>query len=322
MIYYPMKLSPCYKHYLWGGRSLNRLYNKKSTDPITAESWELCCHRDGKSVIANGLYTGWPLAEIVNYRPVELLGARHRGGEFPILVKLIDAEKDLSIQVHPSDLTAHAELGEQGKAEMWYVLEARPNSYIYYGFKQRMSYESFIRNAQNGTICNYLNRVEVKRGDVFYILPGTIHAICSGIVIAEIQQNSNTTFRVYDYQRRDAQGNMRQLHLERAAEVVNYSPIVPGECKVNNVTRFENLTLAQMFSCEYFCAYRVSIKDTAHMRCYGDSFQHLLFVDGEGILEQKGKHYSFRRGDSYFLPATMGDYKIYGACTALLSKLP
>lgn len=321
MDYYPMLLSPCYKDYLWGGNRLNKKYNKNSTLALTAESWELACHKDGQCIVANGDHQGKLLSEIIAVEPVFFLGARYHGGDFPILVKLIDANKDLSIQVHPSDFSAKAELGEQGKAEMWYILEAAPKAKLYYGFKERINRDVFLKSAEDGTICSYLNSVSVRRGDVFYILPGTIHALGAGIVVAEIQQNSNTTFRIYDYNRKDSNGNCRPLHLERAMEVINYEPIIPSEYRYNNSIRLKGLSLSQMFSCQYFSSYKAQVNTQAILNCDGSSFHHLLFIDGNGYLEHAGRKYAFRKGDSYFLPAILGSYKVLGNSTILISSL-
>lgn len=189
MKYTPLKMQPVFKDYLWGGERLKKEFGKQSDLPVVAESWELACHVDGKSLIEDG-------------RSLEDLTALDKGGfwgtdcqaeDFPILVKLIDAKQDLSIQVHPSDWTAIGPLGEQGKAEMWYIVEAEAHSFIYYGFSQTVSAAEFRHRAEDGTICEVLNKVPVHKGDVFYILPGTIHAIGAGLVIAEIQQSSNTS---------------------------------------------------------------------------------------------------------------------------------
>lgn len=181
--------------------------------------------------------------------------------EFPILVKLIDAKNDLSIQVHSSDDTADLSLGEQGKAEMWYIVESEPQAFLYLSFSEETDEETLRKRAQHGTICDILNRVPVSAGDVFYILPGTIHEIGKGTVIAEIQQNSNTIFRVYDYNRKGVDGNFRPLHLDRAAEVTSYEPIFPEECKANSSVQMSEFTMSEIFSCKYFRAYSFDIRN-------------------------------------------------------------
>lgn len=316
--YTPLKLRPCYKEYLWGGERLKKEYGKADAPDLTAESWELSCHRAGMSVVAEGPLAGKTLEELDR---AAYWGADCKNRPFPILVKLIDAAKPLSVQVHPSDETAVVRMGERGKAEMWYIVDCAPQSFLYLGLRRRIDPEEFRRRAEDGTICQVLNRVPVARGDVFYILPGTIHAIGQGLLIAEIQQSSNTTFRVYDYRRRDAAGQLRPLHLDRAAEVMDYTPIIPEECRANSMVSFPGFEIREMFSCEHFRAYRVDARGEVALRCDGKSFQHLLCVEGEGVLRSGGGTYPLARGGSYFLPAALGDYQIAGNCRVLLSRI-
>lgn len=320
-MYAPLKMQPCYKEYLWGGARLKREFGKVDAPAATAESWELASHPDGESRIADGIYAGKTLAELGGFDHDGFWGNSCQAGYFPLLVKLIDAKKDLSVQVHPSDQTALAERGEQGKAEMWYIVDCEPQASIYYGFSQKIAKEDFLDRASNGSICQVLNRVPVARGDVFYILPGTIHAIGAGIVIAEIQQNSNTTFRIYDYQRRGADGIQRPLHLERAAETVDFEPVIPQECKANSGASFPGFSLTEMFSCRHFRAYRVDVVESVALRCDGRSFQHVLCVEGSGTILYEAGTYPFGRGDSFFMPAALGDYRIAGRCRVLLSRI-
>ncbi len=319
MEYTPLRMRPCYKEYLWGGGRLKKEFNKVDAPAVTAESWELACHPDGASTVAEGPLAGLTLAGLGELDRIGFWGRDCQGGEFPILVKLIDAEQGLSIQVHPSDKTILP--GERGKAEMWYVVDCEPQSFLYLGFCRRVTRAELLSRVADGTICKVLNCVPVARGDVFYIIPGTIHAIGAGIVIAEIQQNSNTTFRLYDYRRKGLDGNIRQLHLDRAAEVMSYQPIVPRECRANCTASFPEFTMTEMFSCQYFRSYRVDVHKEVELRCDGHSFQHLLCVEGDGVISANGVKYPFRRGDSFFLPAAMGEYRIEGAHRVLLSRI-
>lgn len=320
-MYAPLKMQPCYQKYLWGGTRLKSEFGKMDAPDVTAESWELSAHPDGASRVADGEFAGKTIAELGALDRAGFWGSDCRRTDFPLLVKLIDAKKDLSIQVHPSDQTALPELGERGKAEMWYIVDCVPQTFIYYGFSQKITKAEFMDRARNGSICQILNRVPVAKGDVFYILPGTIHAIAAGIVVAEIQQSSNTTFRVYDYQRRGADGALRPLHLERAAEVVDCDPVIPEECKANSGVSFPEFSMTEMFSCRYFRAYRIDVRQWAALRCDGRSFQHLLCVEGGGWIWAEGGAYPFRRGDSFFMPAALGEYRIEGRCRVLLSRL-
>ncbi len=319
---YPMKLKPVYKDYLWGGNELEKLYDKAGDGEITAESWELCCHPDGMSVIANGKYKGKYLKDILDESPKMVRPGQKRGEKFPILIKFIDAKKDLSIQVHPSDETAIKEAGEEGKAEMWYVIAAKPKAFLYYGLSRRVEKEELRQRMEDGSICDICNKVRVAPGDVFFIHPGTIHAIGAGTVIAEIQQSSNTTFRVYDFKRKDKNGNTRELHIDRAIDVIDREPVVPSQVMDNNEVRTKNGLIRRLFGCEYFHVLLIHVKkDRMKLWCDDSSFHSLLIIRGEGHLEHKGKRYQFRSGDSYFLPAGIGEYQIYGECKVLLSKV-
>lgn len=319
---YPMKLSSVYKDYLWGGHELERLYGKAGDGNCTAESWELCCHPDGESIVKNGKFKGRELREILCSHP-EYVSPHHKSEDkFPILIKFIDAKKNLSIQVHPSDDTALREYEEEGKAEMWYVISAAPRAFLYYGLRREISKDELKEKMEDGTICEVLNRVEVHAGDVFFIHPGTIHAIGEGTVIAEIQQNSNTTFRVYDYLRKDKDGNYRELHIDRAIEVIDRTPIVPSQVFDNNEVTLKNGKLRRLFECQYFNVMRVQV-DSGRIKfmCDQSTFHSLLVIKGKGFLEWKGNRYEFQAGDSIFIPAGFGEYYIHGNNEILMSKL-
>ena len=316
---YPIKLSPCYKDYLWGGNGLKILYGKQSDLSVMAESWELSCHKNGQSTVAEGVHKGIKLVDILKSDQTMYIGTNLRTKDFPILVKFIDANQDLSIQVHPSDQNANKADGEHGKAELWYIVDCKPHSHIYYGFSQKVSPEEFRARAENGTICEVLNKVDVEKGDIYYILPGTVHALGAGIIAAEIQQNSDTTFRIFDYNRRDRNGKLRDLRLKRASEVLCYEPVIPENCRVNNQAYFEEFSIFEMFRCEYFKAFRLDVYRKATLQCDISSFQHLLFVEGTGTINYDGKMYPFSGGSSYYLPAGLGEYIIQGRCRALLS---
>ena len=293
----PLKLHPAYKEYLWGGHRLRAAYHKEDAPEITAESWELAQRPEGVSVVEGGTLAGRTLDDLAALDREAFWGKNCADmREFPLLAKLIDARKDLSIQVHPSDETALRDRGEAGKAEMWYIVDCDENAGIYFGFAREITAEEFRRRAEDGTICEVLNRVPVKKGDAFFILPGTIHAICAGILVAEIQQNSDTTFRVYDYRRR-------------------------GACQPLGVTAHAGWTETALYACDYFSAARLDVETRAALTCGGDSFRHLLCVEGEGAVVHGGVRYPLRQGDSYFLPAALGDYAVEGQCRVLLSRV-
>lgn len=318
--YTPLKMKPVLKDYIWGGTKLKTVFGKQTSLPLVAESWELSCHPAGFSRVEAGKYQGRNICELGEIDRIGFWGTNCRQETFPILVKLIDSASPLSIQVHPSDVTARMDQGEFGKAEMWYIISCEPKSFLYLGFYREVSKEEITRRIQDGTICEVLNKVPVVPGDVFFIQPGTIHAIGAGITIAEIQQNSNTTFRVYDYARCDAQGNPRQLHIERALDVMDYHPIIPEECKDNSMVKTENFVLWEMFSCSHFKAYCIHLNGAISLCTEGISFHHLLCVDGQGIIRQDERDYPIRCGESYFIPAAVSRYQIEGACKILLSR--
>jgi mannose-6-phosphate isomerase len=318
---YPMKLTPCCQDYLWGGDGLTTLFNKVGNSRTIAESWELSCHENGLSLVAEGEHKEKILADVLASDWQGYVGTSAKEKKFPILVKFIDASKDLSVQVHPSDESADAWLGEQGKAEMWYIVDRKPQSYIYYGFSKKIDPDEFTNRAINGSICEVLNRVEVEKGDVYYILPGMIHALGAGIIAAEIQHNTDTTFRIYDYKRLDKDGKPRALHVERAAKVISYEPVVPSEIKLNIKADFKDFTMSKMFGCAYFKAFKLDVKTKAALCCDGSTFHHLLCVEGGGVLKAAGDTYRIERGDSYFLPACLGDYEIHGQSRLLLTHI-
>ena len=318
----PIFLQGICKDYLWGGNRLREEYGKKSDADKIAESWELACHKDGSSILTTGADAGKDLREYLDEHGTGFLGTNCAGcTTVPVLIKLIDAKQDLSIQVHPDDDYAMRVEGEPGKTEMWYIMDAAPGAALYYGLNRAVSKEEFAKRIQEQTLTEILNRVEVKPGELYFIPSGTLHAIGAGILLAEIQQNSNTTFRVYDYRRRGADGQLRPLHLDRAAAVLRYTPMAARACQPLGVTAHAGWTETALFTCDYFSAARLDVETRAALTCGGDSFRHLLCVEGEGAVVHGGVRYLLRQGDSYFLPAALGDYAVEGPCRVLLSRV-
>lgn len=316
----PLKLQPAYKDYLWGGERLKAEYGKQTELSPLAESWELSCHKDGPSVIADGPYAGKSLAEYIAANPA-CLGAKHKGGAFPVLIKLIDAAKPLSVQVHPNDGYAQRVEGEPGKTEMWYVADAAPGAALYYGFSREISREEAAKRIADGTLTDVLNAVPVKAGDVFFIEAGTVHAIGAGILIAEIQQNSNTTYRVFDYGRIGADGKPRALHVEKALDVAK---LCPPERPVGPMGAAETngcLTSTLLAACDYFTTRLLAVTGSAPLCAGAESFHSLLCLGGAGAVIWDGKAVAFQKGDSLFLPAGLGDYRIAGDARLILTTL-
>lgn len=310
-----LKLSPSYKDYLWGGHRLVDDYNKQYDGEVLAESWELSCHPDGPSTILNGTYAGKTLEEYIQEMGREVLGTHcRRFKEFPILIKFIDAKDNLSVQVHPSNMFALKNEGQYGKTEMWYVMDCKEGAYLYYGFKREVSKEEFARRIEEDTLLEVLNAVPVQKGDVLFIEAGTIHAIGKDIVIAEIQQNSNVTYRVYDYGRVGKDGKKRDLHIEKALAVTNRVPIIRRKTSGSHIA-----------SCDYFTVDKLNLDGTMMKTMSGfignESFASILIMDGKGTIKSGGEQMDFQKGDSFFLGAGSGSYEVTGTCDALVTSI-
>ncbi len=311
MNYSPVKLTAAVKGYLWGGRRLITDFNKKTDLEKAAESWELSTHKDGESVVASGEFEGLKLTEYIkNNGGDACIGSKAAGFDFfPILIKLIDAKDNLSIQVHPDDEYALRVEGEYGKTEMWYIVDADADSYLYYGVNREISKEEFENRIKDNTLTEVLNKVPVKPGDVFFIPAGTIHAICSGILICEIQQNSNTTYRIYDYDRRDKDGNPRELHVEKAQAVSQLTPSPEQKKYDGNV----------LADCKYFTVEKIDCKGESTIKLVDDSFRSLVILSGSGSIELGGECVEFAKGDSLFVPAQNAVAQLKGEFCAVLS---
>ena len=311
---YPMRLHPCYKEYLWGGTRLKSDYGKSDAPDVTAESWELAAHPDGLCIVENGPLAGKSILDLGELDRRGIWGTACKAPIFPLMVKLIDAKKDLSIQVHPSDETALWACGEQGKAEMWYIVDCEEGASLYYGFSREVSKEEFEKRIKNKTLLEVLNKVEVHKGDVLFIEPGTIHAIGKGNLIAEIQENSNVTYRVYDYGRKDANGKERDLHIEKALQVTKRVPILRKKS-------FE----PYIVDCDYFTVDKVVLDGQRMKKIFGEidktSFTSLLVLDGTGKVQSGEECVEVQKGDSVFITANAGEYEMEGKFEALLTTV-
>ncbi len=310
-----LKLKPSCKDYLWGGHRLADEYGIEYDEDILAEAWELSCHPDGPSYITNGKYTGKTLEEFIEAEGKDVLGTHcRRFCDFPILIKFIDAKQNLSIQVHPNNRYALKNEGQYGKTEMWYIMDAEQGAFLYYGFKTEISKEEFEKRIQEDTLLEVLNAVPVQKGDVLFIESGTIHAIGEGILIAEIQQNSNVTYRVYDYGRVGKDGKKRDLHIEKALAVTNRVPIVKDKSSYPHVA-----------DCDYFTVDKLNLDGTFMKKMEGTvseaSFASILILDGEGTIKNNGDTLTFKKGESFFLTAGSGIYTVEGSCDALVTTI-
>ena len=308
-----MKLNPAFKDYLWGGTKLRDEFGKKCDYDKVAESWELSCHKDGNSVIADGEYAGMTLADYIQKAGKVVLGTDCEKFEnFPILIKLIDAKDNLSVQVHPDNEYAQRVEGEYGKTEMWYVVDCEPGASLLYGFTHEISKEEFKERIENNTLLEVTNRVEVHPGDMFFIEAKTLHAIGSGILIAEIQQNSNTTYRVYDYGRVGADGKTRPLHIEKALDVTSLTPPSHPVGPQGKKETFDGYVSTLLASCEYFTVHEMEISDKAELCADEKSFHSILVLDGSLTLRMDGEDMKLVKGDSVFIPASAGCYTLSG----------
>lgn len=314
---YPFKLKAATKDYVWGGIKLKEFYSKEGAGDVIAESWEVSCHPDGPSVIGNGQYEGITLAEVLDANP----GYRGKNCEkfpfFPILVKLIDAKSNLSVQVHPDDEYALKNENQFGKTEMWYVVECEKGAGVYCGFKEPVTKEKLRKSLEQGTVLELLNFVEVKKGDCLFIEAGTIHAICGGCVICEIQQNSSLTYRLYDYGRVDKSGKPRELHIDKAVAVTDASKVVMP----NAETRELGDGVTRLASCKYFTTDKVLLNGSHMLKAGEDSFLTVTCVEGEGEYVYNGKRYAFATGDTYFLPAGIGEVEAQGNAELITARV-
>lgn len=309
----PFKLSPAYKDYLWGGNSLKTEYGKETDCTPLAESWELSAHPDGANVILTGELKGMTFAQFAKQFPKEWSKEADETTEFPILVKLIDAKKSLSIQVHPNDEYAYRVEGEQGKNEMWIILQAQPGAYLYYGFEKQVDREEFAKRIEDNTLTEILHKQPVKSGEVYYIPAGTIHAIGEGIVLAEVQQSSNSTYRVYDFGRLGADGKPRPLHVQKALDVTQLKPAIEGAPGAKPAQRMMPEVLA---NCEYFVVKRVHMTQTYQVKPQGE-FIAFLCVEGKVTVNFAEEALIMKKGETIFVPASSPEVTLSGEAEVL-----
>ncbi len=311
----PIFLEPIFKSYIWGGTKLKEKLNKKSEEEKIAESWEISTNKNGKSKIKNGEYLGKTLEEL--YNNVELkekiFGTKlSEIKEFPLLIKYIDASESLSVQVHPDDEFARKNENSLGKTELWYIMDCKENAKIVCGLKDIS--EEKLSNLGGKDIKKHLKYVDVKKGDYVYIEAGTVHAILDGIMICEIQQNSDITYRLYDWDRVDKDGKGRELHLEKAREVIDIS----DRCKVEHS---KNIPIQNIADNKYFKIDIVNVDGEYIDKTDVTTFYAYNVVEGSGVLKVENIEYKLEIGDSYILPASLGEYKIKGNIKLLKSYL-
>lgn len=315
----PFLLQPACKEALWGGQKLKEHFAKQADLDNVAESWECSTHPEGPSTVTTGEHKGMLLTEVLRKHP-EYLGTHPRSkGELPILVKFIDARQKLSVQVHPDDEYAKLyERGQLGKTEMWYVLEADKDAELIYGFYSDMDSVAVRQSLANGTIEKYLQKVKVQQDDVFYIPAGTVHGIGAGILIAEVQESSNLTYRLYDYDRTDKQRQKRKLHIEKALAVANLKGQQPPRQLLRVLRYTPGCATEFLCRCKYFQVERLLLntegkKKFAELYTGSNSFQALLCLDGGGhILMEDKEKLAYSKGNCIFIPANTGKLQLCG----------
>jgi len=301
-----VKLEPSYKDYLWGGSRLREQFNKQCEYDIIAESWELSAHPDGQSIVASGKYDGMLFGEFLKKIGNESLGWKFQSfRSFPILIKLIDARDDLSIQVHPGDEYALEYEDEYGKSEMWYVIDCTDDSYIYCGFKQDVTIEEVKAHIADDTLLELLNKIKVEKGKSYFIPAGTIHAIGKGNLICEVQQNSNSTYRVHDYNRRDKYGNLRRLDIEKALDVMD-------------LHKYEGTDVSE---CKYFECRMLTCDGSVDIDVTEESFVALMVLDGNGVISYEESVLEFNKGDCIFIPKRNARMHLSGQASLMTVRI-
>lgn len=312
---YPLQFEPILKERIWGGTKLRDFLNKPIISEITGESWEISTVGDDVSIIANGNFKGQNLNQLINNHPEAILGKKvfaRYGKQFPLLFKYLDARKDLSIQVHPNDDLAKKRHNSFGKTEMWYVMQADPDAELIVGFKEKSSKEEYIKHLENKSLVFILDTKKVNRGDVFFLNTGTVHALGAGILIAEIQQTSDITYRLYDFDRVDANGNARELHVDLALDAINYDVV---SAQRNYLTKKNKSN--EVASCRYFVTNFINLDGKKSVPQDLFTFKVFMCVEGAFELVLGNEKYSYTVGDTILIPAKMESFSLIGKANIL-----
>lgn len=324
LILYPLKFHPIYKEKMWGGNKLEEIYDRNIPNNHTGESWDIACHAHGMSEVSNGHLAGMTLEMMFNKHKNALLGSvADKYDKFPLLVKIIDANKRLSLQVHPTDDYARVhENNELGKNEMWYVLWAKEGAKVTLGLKDGVDKATFAKAIRNGTVAEYINEIPVKAGDVIDIPAGLLHSIEEGIMLAEVEENSDTVYRVFDWNRMGLDGKPRELHIDKALDVIDFDAKLPKVVSEGLVDEQEGARLIHYVYNEYFAVDRLIIKGTYLDSTENDHMMIYLCVDGCVEFLWQETTTSLRAGEFALIPASLGDYKIAGMGELVRSYLP
>ncbi len=318
---YPLRFKPVMKERVWGGRALEQFGFELPEGPI-GEAWMIGDHPNGTTKVLGGELDGWGLDQ-VRERFGELFfgtkGFSSKNSRFPLLIKLLDCQDDLSVQVHPSDDYEGLPEGELGKTEMWYVLAAKPGAKIIYGLKPGIDRKKLAEAISDNRIMDCLHEVPVSAGDSFYIPAGTVHALGAGVLVAEVQQNSDTVYRLYDYNRPGLDGKPRELHIEDSLNVIAYDNSGASRMKTDVARNNEWLTLARS---PFFIVEKGVVEREWKLSTSPDSFVIIVVCDGTGTIRWTGGETAAKSGDCFLLPANLGEYSLHGNMTVLRSYLP
>jgi len=321
---YPLKFKKCFIEKIWGGRAFESVLDiKLPENKKIGELWEVSSHKNGMSYVEDGPLSGKSLEELMESSGEKLLGKKvydRFNGKFPVLIKYLDVNDRLSVQVHPSDEYALRVEKEFGKSEAWYIIDASPDAKLIMGLKKGMTKEEFIKKAKAGNFDDMFNIISVNKGDCIYVKPGLVHASLEGsVVICEVQQNSDTTYRIYDFDR-VTDGKKRELHIDKAADVINFDehPEITSEDTRKSIT-LQGALKEEVVRCEYFNIDRLQI-DGIYNDGLSPNFRVYSIIEGEGKIVHKGKDYSAKKGNTYFIPAGL-DVSIEGKLDILKSFL-
>lgn len=307
---YPLVFVPILKDRIWGGTKLRAHLDKDTANDTTGESWELSAVDGDVSRVRDGIFKDRLLTELLEQYPEEILGTKvykKFGAQFPLLFKFLDAKDDLSIQVHPNDELAKKRHNSFGKTEMWYVMQADEGARIIVGFKEKSSPEQYLQHLKDKNLIEILNEVQVSKGDVFFLETGTIHAIGKGIVIAEIQQTSDITYRIYDWDRRDADGKARELHVDQALEAMNYDVTDTKKEYSKEVNKSNAVVHSPYFTTSY-----LPLSGEATISKDGSSFNVYICTEGSFSIEAGGNTYNYKKGDTVLVPAAIKEFRLSG----------
>lgn len=316
-----LSLYPTLKETIWGGRTLIEDYGFETDGDNAAEAWLLSCHKDGPSFVLGGKYDGKTLSEVIDAEGREVLGTNNKDiRDFPVLIKIIDARDKLSVQVHPDDDYAYKYENENGKTEAWYVLKCDEGASLIYGVNHDMARKEFAAAIENGTLLDDVNVVPVKPGDVVFIPSGMLHAIGEGILLAEVQQSSNSTYRVFDYMRRDKNGNLRELHVKKAVDVMNLNVTNVDFSAEGEPRIMGDAVKTYLTGCQYFTMTKVELDGTYTDAADEKSFVSLLVLDGDGKITSADGEIELKKGSSIFIPANKGEFTVSGKLEILETR--